>query len=619
MSDWFYTIFYVKLLGNSKYSVYIGVLALASLNLSIKKRLMTILIISSVLFLALLVRVAYIQLIQGAQIQGKAFFQQNAVKSINPSRGNILDRNGSTLATSMPSETVVANPKDIAKAKGDVNLIAQKLEEVLGIKRDDIAKKLSNDTYFETIKAKIDKTTADKVRDIIKANEIKGIYLVEDSKRFYPNDNLASHVIGFTNSDGQGLQGIEKTMDNYLKGTPGEVFSEVDAGGRISPIQEAKKIDVQNGLNVVLTIDETIQSITSKALEEAIKKNNVVDGGVAIVMDPQNGDVLAMASYPDFNLNDPYKAPSDPSIDLKTWNGKSQKGVDILNKTVWRNQAVSNTYEPGSTFKAITSAAALEEGAVTPDTLVDDSPIRVDTWQIFSASGYNYRGKIPFKEGVYESSNPVFVRVAQALGLNRFYQYTRAFGLRDKTNINLPGEQNSIFQQKPGEVDLAANAFGQRFNITPIQLATAYTAIANGGKLMKPRLVKELTDSEGNVVKTFEPEVTRNVISKQTSDTLKQILEGVVSEGSGRGAYVQGYRIAGKTGTSETIVKDVYVASFAGIAPVDRPAINVLVTFFNPRVESYFGGTIAAPVAGKIIDETLTYLGIPKSGNESGN
>ena len=588
---------------------------MAGLSLSIKRRLMAVLILFSALFIAILGRTAYVQLIQGPQIQGKAYFQQNAVKSISPSRGNIYDRNGSTLAISMPAENVVANPKDIAKAKGDVNQIAQKLEGVLGVSKDEIVKKLSNDSYFETIKSKVDKSVADNVRDLIKTNNIKGIYLVEDTKRFYPNDNLAAHVIGFTNSDGHGLQGIEKTMENYLKGTPGEVLSEVDAGGRLSPIEDAKKIDVQNGLNVVLTIDETIQSIASKALEEAITKNNVIGGGVAIVMDPQNGDVLAMVSYPDFNLNDPYKAPVSPDIDPKTWNGTSQKGVEVLNSTVWRNKAVSNTYEPGSTFKALPAAAALEEGTVTPDTLIDDSPVHIDTWTINSFIGYNYRGKIPFRDGVYESSNPVFVRVAQGLGINRFYQYARAFGLNDRTNIDLPGEQNSIFQKNPKEIDLAANAFGQRFNITPIQLATAYTAIANGGKLMKPRLVKELTDSEGTVVKTFEPEVTRNVISKQTSDTLKQILEGVVAEGSGKAAYVKGYRIAGKTGTSETTTSDVYVASFAGLAPVDRPAINVLVTLFNPRGESYFGGAVAAPVAGKIIEDTLTYLGVPRSDN----
>lgn len=588
---------------------------MAGLNLSVKRRLIAVLIISSVLFFALLVRIAYIQFVQGPQIQGRASSQQNAVKPINASRGNIYDRNGNTLATSIPADNVVANPKDIAQAQGDVNLIAQKLGEILNLKADDIAKKLNNNSYYEIIKPKVDKATADKVKETIKANKIKGIYLEENTKRFYPNNNLAAHVIGFTNSDGHGLQGVEKTMENYLKGTPGEVFSEVDAGGRISPIQNARKIDVQNGFNVVLTIDETIQAITSNALQEAITKNNVVDGGVAIVMDPQNGDVLAMVSYPDFDLNDPYKAPSIPNIDTKNWVGNSQKGVETLNSTVWRNKAISNTYEPGSTFKALTAAAAMEEGTVAPDTLVDDSPVHIDTWQIFSATGYNYRGKIPFREGVYESSNPVFVRVAQGLGINKFYQYVRAFGFNSKTNIALPGEQNSIFQEKPREIDLAVNAFGQRFNITPIQLATAYTAIANGGKLMKPRIVKELTDSEGSVVKTFEPEVSRNVISKQTSDNLKQILEGVVSEGSGKAAYVKGYRIAGKTGTSETVIKDIYVASFAGLAPVDKPSINVLVTLFNPRGESYYGGAVAAPVAGKIIDETLTYLGVPKSEN----
>lgn len=578
----------------------------------IKKRLMIILLAFSFLFTLVLGRVGYIQLVEGAEIKGKASVQQNSSQIINANRGNIYDRNGNILALSAPVQTVVANPKDIDKAKTDINAIAQGLSSILGVNKDDIAKKLNNNTYFEVIKRKIDKDLGDKVNTYIKQNNIKGVYLVDDTKRFYPNNNIAAHVIGFTDADGHGLQGIEKSMEQYLQGLPGKVFSEVDAGGRTSPFASKEYFNSQDGLNVVLTIDDTIQDIAGKALDEAIKKYDVVGGGVAIVMDPKTGDVLAMVSKPDFDLNNPYKAPDISGVNASTWTGTSQKDVDLLNKTVWRNIAVSNTYEPGSTFKAITSSAALEEGAIHPEDPIDDSPVKMNDWTIASFQGYNYEGKIPFRLGLYRSSNPVFVRVSQLLGIDRFYKYMRAFGFYDKTGIELPGEQNSIIQEKPKEIDMVCAAFGQRFNVTPIQVASAYTAIANGGKLMKPRIVKELTDSDGNVVKSFEPEVVREVISEHTSNTLRGLLEGVVSEGSGSGAYVKGYRVAGKTGTSQTTDSDIYVASFSGMAPADDPVINVLVTLFNPRGESYFGGMVAAPVAGSIIEQTLHYMGVEK-------
>jgi len=578
----------------------------------VKKRLIAILLSFTFLFSAMVVRVGYLQLVEGAEIKGKASVQQSSSQIINANRGNIYDRNGTLLAVSAPVQTVVANPKEIDKTKTDINAIAQGLSSIFGGNKDDIAKKLNSNTYFEVIKRKIDKDLAEKVNIYINENKVKGIYLVDDTKRFYPNNNIAAHVVGFTDADGHGLQGIEKSMEQYLQGLPGKVLSEVDASGRTSPFTSKEYFNSQDGLNAVLTIDNTIQDIAGKALDEAIKKYDVVGGGVAIVMDPKNGDVLAMVSKPDFDLNSPYKAPALPDVNAATWTGTSQKDVDLLNKTVWRNIAVSNTYEPGSTFKAITSAAALEEGAIHPEDPIDDSPVKMNDWTIASFQGYNYEGKIPFRLGLYRSSNPVFVRVSQLLGIDRFYSYMKAFGFYDKTGIELPGEQNSIIQAKPKEIDMMVAAFGQRFNVTPIQVASAYTAIANGGKLMKPRIVKELTDVDGNVVKTFEPEVVREVISAQTSNTLRGLLEGVVSDGSGSGAYIKGYRVAGKTGTSQTTDSDVYVASFSGMAPADDPVIDVLVTLFNPRGESYFGGMVAAPVAGSIIDQTLHYMGVEK-------
>jgi len=589
-----------------------GVFILSKLDLKMKKRLLFLLLLFSFLFVVLVVRVAYLQLLEGSELAKKAFVQKSDTQVINPERGKIYDRNGNTLAIDAPVKTIVANPKIMDKSEENLKLIAETMESILGVKYDDVIEKLKRDTYFEIIKRKADNEIAEKILNFIKEKDIEGIYLVDDTKRYYPNNNLASHVIGFTNMDGEGLQGIEKSMEEYLKGTPGKIFSDVDASGRTLLFSSDEAIEAKDGYNVVLTIDERIQFFAEEALEEAIEGYNAVGGGIAVVMDPRNGDVLAMVSKPDFNLNNPYEAPDLPGINPETWKGYTQEDVDLLNSKVWRNKVISNTYEPGSTFKVITAAAVLEEGTSKPDDVIDDSPISISGWTIESYDGYKYKGKTTLREGLYESPNSVFVRVAQNLGIEKFYKYVRAFGFYDRTNIELPGEEKGIFQREPKEIDMAAASFGQRFNITPMQIISAYNAVANGGKLMKPRLVKELTDSEGNVIKKFEPEVIRNVISEQTSKTLKEILEGTVTEGTGKNAYVRGYRVAGKTGTAETTETGVYVASFAAFAPADNPVVTVLIALFDPRGDSFGGGTVAGPVAGKIIEQTLDYLGVER-------
>lgn len=585
---------------------------MSKLDLKMKKRLLFLLLLFSFLFVVLVVRVAYLQLLEGSELAKKAFAQKSDTQVISPERGKIYDRNGNTLAIDAPVKTIVANPKIMDKSEENLKLIAETMESILGVKYDDVIEKLKRDTYFEIIKRKADNEIAEKILNFIKEKDIEGIYLVDDTKRYYPNNNLASHVIGFTNMDGEGLQGIEKSMEEYLKGTPGKIFSDVDASGRTLLFSSDEAIEAKDGYNVVLTIDERIQFFAEEALEEAIEGYNAVGGGIAVVMDPRNGDVLAMVSKPDFNLNNPYEAPDLPGINPETWKGYTQEDVDLLNSKVWRNKVISNTYEPGSTFKVITAAAVLEEGTSKPDDVIDDSPISISGWTIESYDGYKYKGKTTLREGLYESPNSVFVRVAQNLGIEKFYKYVRAFGFYDRTNIELPGEEKGIFQREPKEIDMAAASFGQRFNITPMQIISAYNAVANGGKLMKPRLVKELTDSEGNVIKKFEPKVIRNVISEQTSKTLKEILEGTVTEGTGKNAYVRGYRVAGKTGTAETTETGVYVASFAAFAPADNPVVTVLIALFDPRGDSFGGGTVAGPVAGKIIEQTLDYLGVER-------
>jgi len=577
-----------------------------------KKRLLVVLTVFSLLVFALIARVGWLQLVKGEELQKMAFEQQNSDREIPPRRGSILDRKGEALAISATVDRIVVNPTEIDES--DEEEISQKLAEFLDMDKDAILKKVSNNkSRYEIIKKRVEKNVGDRIRQWKSEENIHGVYIDEDSKRYYPSGNLAAHIIGFTGEDNQGLDGIEKTMEKYLKGVPGKILSEVDARGRQMPNYQNKRIDPQDGLNVVLTIDETIQHHATEALQKALDDNKVANGGIAIVLDPRNGEILALVSKPDYNLNSPRACP--PGADPATWTGTSQEDIDFLYKTVWRNKAVSDTYEPGSTFKAITSAIAFEEGGVTPETRTSDFPIELQGWTINCWSTVLH-GEESFREAVYNSCNPAFVRAALSVGVEKFYKYVRAFGFYDKTGIELPGEAKGNFHAKPQEIDLATASFGQTFTITPIELITAYGALANGGTLIKPRLVKEVVDSEGNVVVKTQPEVVRNVISKETSQTLLNVLEGVVSEGTGRNAYVKGYRVAGKTGISETTVKGVYIASFAAIAPADNPRICVLVALDDPRGESHFGGTIAAPVAGKIVEETLKHLGVERRYSE---
>jgi stage V sporulation protein D (sporulation-specific penicillin-binding protein) len=583
---------------------------LAGTTLVMKKRLLAVLLIFTFLIIALLGRVGWLQIVRGEELQRKAYEQQNSDREIPPRRGSILDRNGKQLAISATVDRIVVNPTEIDKSPEVREQIAKKLAEFLDLDEEAVLKKINKtNSRYEIIKKRVEKSIGDQIRQWKSEEKIKGLYIDEDTKRYYPKGNLAAHVIGFVGEDNQGLDGIEKTMEKYLKGVPGKILSEVDAQGRQMPNYENKRIDPQDGLNVVLTIDENIQYFAEEALQKAIEDNKVANGAFAIVMDPRNGEILALVSKPDFNLNDPRACP--PSEDPATWTGTSQKDVETLYRTVWRNKAVSDTYEPGSTFKAITTAIGFEEGVVTPETRTSDRTITVQGHNI-KCWKENFHGEESFREAVYNSCNPAFVKVALDIGVDKFYNYLRAFGFYDKTGIELPGEAQGNFHAKPTDIDLAVASFGQRFKVTPLEMIAAYGAIANGGKLIKPHLVKEIVDSEGNVVEKFEPQVVRNVISKETCQTLLDVLEGVVSEGTGRNAYVKGYRVAGKTGTSETDVEGVYVASFAAIAPADNPRICVLVALDNPRGESYYGGTIAAPVAGKIVEETLSYLGVER-------
>ncbi|MDR3120849.1 MAG: PASTA domain-containing protein [Clostridiales bacterium] len=588
-------------------------------DLAIKGRLLFLMVLFLLAVTGLGARLAYLQLVEGGELSAKAASAQNKSVDISPRRGAILDRNGEELAINTAVETVTIDPvglrRSIAKTSGQsVGLVAENLAGLLGLDADAVQKKIEKESRYEALKKKAERETGEAVRAYAKAAGLGGIDLVEDSKRYYKNNNLAAHVIGMTGDDNQGLSGIEYMMEKYIKGTPGMIKGELDASRAEVPLSDEERVAVQDGQNVVLTIDTTIQFYATQALEKAIADNDVQNGGAAIIMDPRNGDILALVSKPDFNLNDPYASP--PGYISETWNGRSQEGADILNRTVWRNKAIMDTYEPGSTFKAITTAAGLDEGVITLESQFRCEPVTgygPDPIRCWTRVGH---GVQDLTHAVYNSCNPAFMRIAQKVSLDRFYQYARNFGFYDKTGILLPGEVKGIFHTTPKEIDMLVASFGQRFTITPIQLITAYAAIANGGNLLKPRLVKELTDANGSVLTRFDTEVVRKVISKDTSDKLRAILEGVVEEGTGRNAYVGGFRVAGKTGTSQTTDADRYIASFCAFAPADNPVVCVLIMLDNPLGDSHMGGAVAAPVAQKLLEDVLTYMEVERLYNE---
>ena len=575
---------------------------------------MASLVVFTIMVVALICRLAWIQIVKGSEYQQLAFEQQTRDRAIPSKRGTIFDRNGKPLAISASVESVTISPVQVRGSCKTLESASIELAEILGLKSEFVLGKFKRKTNYEIVARKIEKKIGDEVRVWMKDKKIVGIYIDEDSKRYYPNRELASSILGFTGIDNQGLDGIEKTFDKYLKGYPGKIISGMDAGNHELPFGEETRIEAKNGSNVILTIDESIQYFAEKALDKAMTDNKVLNGGTAIVMDPRNGDILAMVSRPDYDPNSPFAAP--PSVDQTTWDSMTSKQKNNIFNKVWRNKGVSDSYEPGSTFKAITASAGLEEGVIKPESKVSDFPVKVQGWTIKCWRDYKPHGVETFTQGVYNSCNPVFVRVAQSLGVTKFYDYVRAFGFYDKTGIEVPGETGTIFHKKPKEIDMSAASFGQRFQITPIQIISAYATIANGGNLMKPRLVKQITDSEGAIIEKYEPEVVRKVISKQTSETLRGILEGVVSTGTGANAYISGYRVAGKTGTSETTetkTKGRYIASFSAIAPADNPVLCVLVVLDYPTGPfGHMGGVIAGPVVREIMKDSLDYLGVEK-------
>ncbi len=576
------------------------------------------------LFCALMVRVAWLQIVRGEELSLAAREQQTSDNIITPERGLIYDRNMKIIANNLSVETISITPKNVrGNTKQSAEEIARNMAEILDLEYESVLKKINRESNFEYIKRKVEKDEADALREYVNKYSIEGVKFSEDTKRYYPYGNFAAQVIGFVGNDNNGLEGIEMVYDEQLKGVPGRIVSANLTAGLELPDNYESYYEAKPGNSVVLTIDETIQHFAEKHLENARIENSLEEGAAAIVMNVKTGEILAMATKPDYDLNQPFEiTPAveekypDIKKELETLDGDEYSAkLTEVTQFLRRNKAVVDSYEPGSTFKIAVASMALEENAVgLNDHFYCGGSIKVADRRI-SCANRNGHGAQTFVQGVQNSCNPVFIEVGARVGRERFIKYVEGFGFRDKTGIELPGETNGIFHEVSNfkEIDLATSSFGQSFNVTPLQMVTMVSAVANGGKLMKPHLVKKLVDENQNVIEEIKPTVVRQVISEETSKTMCGILESVVSVGGGKNAYLAGFRIAGKTGTSEKQPRGngKYVASFVGFAPADDPEIVCLVILDQPPVGStYYGGLIAAPVVKNILEESLQYLGV---------
>ncbi len=582
------------------------------ISLTNKKKMRNGLFIVLIIFTLLISRLSYIQFVWGAELSEKAGTQQSQTRTITAKRGTLYDNTGKyILAMSSSSESVNVNPTNIPSEQKEK--VAKALSNIFELDYEKTLKKVSKRSSIEIIARKVDKEKTDELRKWMEENQITtGINIDEDSKRYYPYGDLAAQVIGFCGSDNQGLDGIEAKYDDEIKGINGKIQRETNATGETLGGEDY--IPAVDGNNLFLTIDMTIQSIVEKYLEEACIDNVCTDGGSVIAMDPRNGDILAMANYPSYNLNTPYEPSTD---ELKSaWDGMEQKDRTTALQGMWRNKAISDTYEPGSVFKTVTASAALEEGIVTDidksgqflcSGSIEVAGARIKCWRY-----YRPHGSQSLREGLMNSCNPVFIGLGQKIGVTKYYEYLRKFGLFSKTGIKLPGEANSIFikEEKAGPVELATISFGQRFEITPLQMITAVSSIANNGVYIKPRIVKSIQNSVTGEITEMPVETGERIISEENAKKVLSMMDSVVSKGTGKNAQVVGYNVGGKTGTSEDGVNtNKYVTSFCGVAETDNPKIVLLITLYNPTGEGgHQGGGVAAPVGGKILSEVLPYL-----------
>jgi len=564
------------------------------------------------LLLALVVRLFYLQIIKGDYYEEKAYKQQTRDRSVAATRGTIYDATGEKkLAQSISTNTVSAVPNDIENKEQ----VAKELAEILELEEDEVLAKLNKKVSLVTIKTKVDEDAATAVYQYVLDNEINGIKVDESTKRIYQYNNLLSHVLGFTGTDGQGLYGLELQYDEELSGVPGKIVGSADGKGRETPYKEEQYVAPIDGYDLVLTVDATIQSIVEKNLAKAVKEN-VANYGTIIMMRPKTGEILAMATYPDFDPNNAFEPNTEDLI--AKWDSMSTSEKSEALNDIWRNKAISNTAEPGSTFKIVTSSAVLEEGLVELDqagAFNCSGAMQIGGWTIRCWRHPRSHGSQSLRQGIMNSCNPVFMQSATRIGIAKYCEYLEAFNLKDKTGIDLPGEVGGILHdpETMTEVDLATTGFGQTFQITPLQSLVTAAAVANGGEIVTPYVVSEIKTSDGNLVSKTEPQIKKRVISEETAASILDALYSTVEEGTGKAAQVRGYSVAGKTGTGEQGRGSSlwYMASFVGIAPVTDPEICIIFNLYNPTgPQGHQGGTVCAPVVSNIIDETLRYLDV---------
>lgn len=589
-------------------------------KLKSSKKLLILVGIILLLLLILLIRIGWIELVTGSYYTELAHKQQTLDEIISPKRGTIYDSTGKILATSASVDTVSISPTLISSKNKEA--VAKALSDIFELDYNSVYDKVNSNSAFQMIAKKVESDKISKLKQWMSDNKIsRGISIDSDSKRYYPYNNFASNLLGFCGSDNSGRSGIEYKWNSVLTGTPGRITTFKNSKSQEIPDSNERYVAAENGSDIVLSLDYRLQLIAEKYLKQAVQENNCTRGGNVIIMQPSTGDILAMATYPDYNLN----TPSEPFTDSQKAEYEALESSEDKNtylQKMWRNRAVSDTYEPGSTFKILTAAIGLEEGVVTTDkpndfycsgaqTIYDTS---IKCWRDYNPHQYQ-----TLREALENSCNPAFMQLGARIGTRTLYKYYEAFGLFDKTGALLAGESNSQFHKEEdvGPVELATMSFGQRFTITPLQLITAVSAIANEGILMQPRVVKQIINTDTGVVTNIEPVQVRQVISKETANTMKDLLQSVVTDGTGRYGAVAGYSVGGKTGTSEPIYsrkdQDGYTASYIAISPVENTQIVVLVTLYDPKGESHQGGQVAGPVVSQILSEALPALGVPSN------
>lgn len=566
-----------------------------------KKKILVVFLAAFILILYLIGRLVYLMVFDAEYYQQKAEDLHERERDIKAARGEIIDRNGTVLATNRTVCTISVIHSQIENPEK----VIEKLSEFLEMDADQVRKKVEKISSIERIRSNVDKRTGDKIRNL----GLAGVKVDEDFKRYYPYNELASKVLGFTGGDNQGIVGLEVKYEKYLKGINGKILTTTDARGiELDGVAE-DRLEPEAGNTLRISLDYTMQKYALQ-MAEKVRTEKQADKVGIILMNPQNGEIYAMVNVPEFDLNQPFMLNNEETGENLT----DEQRQDALNQ-MWRNGCINDTYEPGSTFKIITASAGLEEGVVH---LTDQ----------FSCPGYKVvedrrirchkvggHGAENFVQGIQNSCNPVFIEVGLRIGVDRFFDYFRQFGLMDLTGVDIPGEAGTIMHKKEnvGQVELATISFGQSFQITPIQLATTVSALVNGGRRVTPHFGMEVLSEEGKKVKTFRYNAKKHIVSEKTSQTMRELLESVVAEGSGKNAYVEGYRIGGKTATSQTLPRSAnkYISSFVGFAPADDPQILGMCVIYNPQ-GVYYGGTIAAPVIGKIFENILPYLGIEK-------